>query len=60
MNEGESATDSEWYSTQNITTHKWYTVKYAQHLHLYPKLSKLENGLKYKTTRIHNLWTVII
>ena len=47
MNEGESATDLEWYSIQNITTHKWYTLKYTQHLHV-SQLLKLKNRLKYK------------
>ena len=51
-NEGESAMDSEWYSNQNTTIHKWYII-YTTFTHV----------LAYKNSQmihsIHNIYTCL-
>ena len=52
MNEGESATDLEWYSIWNITTYKWHILKYAQLVLAY----ETQKWLKLQTARIHKFF----
>ena len=55
-NEGESATDIEWYSISNITTYKWHILKYTQLVLAY----ETQKWLQLQTARIHKFCTKFV